>query len=63
MAADFAVVVGPGRDAAGEHAGVDEVEVGQGIRPVEVRVVDFEADVEGDGGGLDWGEVDAGDFG
>ena len=40
---------------------MDEVDAGGGAAPVRVgAVLDFEADVAGDCGGLDGGEVDAG---
>ena len=54
---DFVV----GGEGAGHEAGVDEVDAARGPAPVGVgAVLDFEADVAGDGGGLDGGEVDAG---
>lgn len=53
----------PVGDAAEELADVDKVELVFGVGPGESDVVDFEGAVWGDEGGLDGGEVNAGDAG
>lgn len=53
----------PVGDAAEELADVDKVELVFRVCPGQGDVVDFESAVWGDEGGLDGGEVDAGDAG
>lgn len=59
----FAVEGGPVRDAAVQVAQVDKIKVVGRVGPGELGVVDLEAEVGRDPGGLDWADVEADDRG